>query len=175
MCAIGTTLAFLEGVRCAEGLPPSPFFDRKHSLPAGDGVGENPSEAAPAPKDADEAEAMEALGEGVWDRMRAVEGHAKRSTELMLRVLERAAEERAGELLGVWEAFGRFCQGKLGLTPERALMACGKPVMEEMELTLGLCGDVKADEAAVAEFAEALCGVWERGFRTARRNQSRWA
>jgi hypothetical protein len=152
---IDAEMAFFQGVRCGQGLPPSPDFS---GGPEGDTRGTPETQT-------DEGETCLApLGDDLAARTAAVAQRSGRSTRLILRVMRRAGEELAAELLAIWEAFGHFCTGRLGVSPERALGACGYPAGEELAEVLKAYGHVQPNGTTAGEYRRLLLRIWDRQF-----------
>jgi hypothetical protein len=146
-------------MRCAQGLPQSPFFAGRF----GDVIREKDDADADEDDDADlPEEQVSEPCEGEVDRMHAVEKHSEKSTELILRVLERTTATIAQNLADVWEAFGAFSRSRVGVSPEALLKACRYCGVDELMQMLKRYQHMKADEKEVEELSEALCGVWDR-------------
>jgi hypothetical protein len=152
---IDAEMAFFQGVRCGQGLPPSPDYS---GGPEGDTCD------TPETQTDDEETDLGPLGEDLAARTTAVAQRPGRSTRLILRLMRRAGEELAAELLAVWEAFGHFCTGRLGVSPERALGACGYPAGEELAEALKAYGHVKPDGKTAGEYRRLLLRIWDRQF-----------
>jgi hypothetical protein len=181
-------IAFLEGVRCAQGLPQAAFFARElWKVPrdgadgAADGEGDEAECEGEAEDGGSEEEAekdyvqedLSCLGEDVGRRMRAVEERSEHATELIGLVLSRTGYDLASELMGVWEAFGSFCTSRVGLSAEQVLGACGYPAREELIDWLKAYAQVKPNAKTVAGYREGLCGVWDRRFGEHRKEQAK--
>jgi hypothetical protein len=100
---IDASMAFVEGVRCGQGLSQSPFFNTG-------------SRAA-----ADDEERLEdvRLPQDCGLRLDAVEEQARQASLSIRKLLLRAGIDIAGELICLWEAFGQFARSRLGLAPKR--------------------------------------------------------
>ncbi|MDB5328917.1 MAG: hypothetical protein JWP03_68 [Phycisphaerales bacterium] len=181
-------MAFLEGVRCAQGLSQTPFFARKlRKVPGGAAEGYADADEVDAEGEPDrgghagdgggadiegEAEADKAyvhedlscLGGDLGRRMQAVEGRSEYATDLIGLVLSRTGHDLASELKAVWEAFGHFCTSRVGLSAEKVLDACGYPGREELTDWLKAYAHVEPNAKTVADYREGLCGVWDRRF-----------
>jgi hypothetical protein len=172
-------MAFLEGVRCAQGLPQAAFFARELWEVPGDGAdgaadgegdeaeGEGEAEDGGSEEEAEKdyvQEDLSCLGEDVGRRMQSVEERSEHATELIGLVLSRTGHDLASELTAVWEAFNSFCASRVGLPAEQLLRACGYPGREELTEWLKAYAHVKANANTVAGYREGLCGVWDRRF-----------
>ena len=138
---INTEMAFMEGVRCGQGLSQSLYFSpelQEHSEPHGR-AGESAMTAVNetiALEEQDEGytqEDLSILGEDFGQRVSAIEERSEKSTELILKVLGRTGLTLATELFSIWEAFGQFSRSRVGLPPERLLEACASPIRAEIE------------------------------------------
>ncbi|MCW2892952.1 MAG: hypothetical protein JWO75_2441 [Actinomycetia bacterium] len=165
-------IAFLEGVRCAQGLPQAAFFAPKlWKVPGSgaDGAADSDDNAgeAESEEEADKSyvqEDLSCLGEDVGRRMQAVEGRSEHATELIGLVLSRTGHDLASELMGVWEAFSHFCTSRVGLSAQQVLSACGYPGREQLTVWLKAYAHVKPNVQTVAGYRDGLCGVWDRRF-----------
>ena len=83
----------------------------------------------------------------------------------------RPAVSRAdGSPDGKWEAFGRFCRTRVGVSPETMLRACGFPVAGDFEETLKRYGKVKPDPQKVRQYTRYISVNWDERFGRRRAN-----
>jgi hypothetical protein len=151
---IDASMAFVEGVRCGQGLPQSPFFAPKSTPQA------SAADEAVRTEDREEAEGPDDCGR----RLQAVEERAEYVTQLIQRVLARRGVDIATQLLSVWEAFGQFCDRRVGLPAEKALEACGFPSTSDLKDAVKVYGGLKADPQMTAEYRDGMCALWDRRF-----------
>jgi hypothetical protein len=78
--------------------------------------------------------------------------------------LSLAAQEVAQDLVNTWEAFGRFCRTRVGVTPETMLRAWGFPVAGDFEETLKRYARLKPDPEKVKEYTRYICVSWDERF-----------
>ena len=167
---INTSLAFVDGTRCAQGLSQSPFFKRKLGLAGEADEEEANDEDTEIESDegaVDEEETDEEpppLKEDQCERMEAVEKRAEQTTRLVSRILDRAARDIATELKSMWEAFSQVSRTRFRLPPEKVLDAIGYPDTATIETSLERYKDLPVDEQSMARYRDGLCVVWDRRF-----------
>jgi hypothetical protein len=177
---VTATFAFLEGERCGRGQKQLGFFARPLPEP-GEAVDyaeddrDGGSEDARAEDDSeiDDNEVDDDDDEEVTDpspeeldralRMAAVEKRAEHFTACGMVALLCAAKDIAQDLVDTWAAFGRFCHGRLGVSPETMLKAWQFPLVEFKE-TLDQYEKVKPNPAKVTEYFGYITKQWDRRF-----------
>ena len=152
---INASMAFVEGVRCGQGLSQSPFFAPRDERAKG-------KERRIDKQLREEVDVGQPADSG--QRMEAVEERAEYLTDLIQKVLAREGNDIAAQLVSVWEAFSLFCRDRLSLPPEKALQACGYPAMADLTDALKLYADLKPDPESMAEYRDAMYGFWDRRF-----------
>jgi hypothetical protein len=170
---ITATFAFMDGERFAKRLPQLDFFSRERQPEEDDGLGEeDDDEEHAADEQDDEAElsAPQVLrtsshreGE-LARRMMAVEDRVQGMTDTVFLALFRTAHEHAQQLANTWEAFGRFCRDRVGVTPETMLDAWGFPIAADFKGMLKRYERVKPDPAKVDEYFGLITSSWDKRF-----------
>jgi len=115
-------LAFLDGSRCARGLPQTDFFSERPGESDGPRTDEDEDE-----DDDDDEEAVGPRPGDFADRMAAVERRAGRASAGTMFVLSQASLAVAKQLTDVWAAFDRFCRTRLGVDGKTLLRAWPSP------------------------------------------------
>jgi hypothetical protein len=166
---VDAALAFLEGGRCARGLPQMAWFpDPTAAAGGGPPVGEDSAGAAPTGSEADPQapDRPRRVGEAAAEdqvRMVAVQERAEHATRLMLDAISGAAKGVAQDLVNTWEALGRFCDARLGVGAAELLTAWGFPV-EELRTSLGAYESLEPREAKVRELLGVMRAHWDERF-----------
>lgn len=163
---INTDMALMEGVRCGQGLPQSPYFALELTPWADDDSNAEPKEPVSrgASTTKDQQPDLSALGDDFVDRMEAVEKRSQRSTQLMLKALHRTGLDIGAELISIWQAFGDFSRSRLSIEPLQLITACAYPSKEDLEDALKVYAEIEPDAESVQKYRQAICEVWDRRF-----------
>jgi hypothetical protein len=162
-------ILFIDGLRCAQGLPQTQFFAKPLPEPT---VDEDAGPDAPDDEDEDEwdeeEEDEDAVPMAAHDdrgrRLEAIQKRAERFTAGGMALLLHAVGEISQTLVDMWAAYGRFCRTRLGVEPETMLRAWQFPLAEFQE-TLERYEKVRPDEKKVAEYTGYITRQWDRRFR----------
>jgi hypothetical protein len=105
----------------------------------------------------------------LWDgefarRMMAVEDRVQGMTDSVFASLFQAAHDLATQLVNSWAAFGRFCQERLGVSPETMLHAWGFPIADDLVAMLKRYEHIQANPTAVDAFFNQICSSWDSKF-----------
>jgi hypothetical protein len=161
---LNASFAFLDGGRCAEGLPQLDWFANappsagaelgEEDEPGGDDEQDDHNDApATCPRFVREANEH-------GRRLSAVEDRAERSTAEMWATISQVAIAVANDLVNAWAAFDRFCRTKLGVSANVMLAAWRFP-LAEFRSTLKLYKSVVPDEEKVEELLGGMTANWD--------------
>jgi hypothetical protein len=114
--------------------------------------------------EADEEEAEENADPATEEDLATIKARVDESAALVPGLMERLERELATEALAVWEAFWGFCEEEMEISPEKLLQATFAPAHEDVGWFGELCErlELEAEEAAVAEYREAMSAHWQR-------------
>jgi hypothetical protein len=161
-------LGFIEGEYCGQGLPQIHFFARPLEAwrveppqeAAGDDGEDEKDEEDDSFRDDGRQPAERHRDHG--RRLDAVQRRAEHFTAGSVLALSLAAQDVAQDLVNTWEALGRFCRTRVGVSPETILAAWGFPVAGEFEQTLKRYAHLKPQPEKVKEYTHYICVNWDR-------------
>jgi hypothetical protein len=171
-------LGFVDGEFCGRGRRQVEFFAKPLPEPreepedgAGDshgGGGDEGDGGDDEPFDEDDEEDEEQgppkRHEDRGRRLAAVEKRAEHFTACSVLALTLAARDVAQDLVDTWEAFGRFCRTRVGVSPETMLRAWGFPVAGDLSEMLERYAHLKPDPQKVDEYTHYICKHWDERF-----------
>jgi hypothetical protein len=143
---INATLAFLNGLRYAQGKP-------EIAIQALHGeVNADPTSPAIDPQ--------------LVQHLQRIETQADEATAYVRQEMAETAEAVAQDLLDSWEAFSRFCRQRLGVTPQTLYAAWGFPpdMAQSLLDVLARYGHLKPREERALELTTALSRSWVERF-----------
>ena len=181
-------LAFVEGEHCGQGLRQLDFFARALPQPTvvgsaeeGEAVDDDEPEEDDVARDEDpdgEDEDVDDDEEGPFSdrdiergrRLAAVTERSEHFTACSILAVTLAAKDIAQDLVNTWEALGRFCRTRVGVTPETMLRAWQFPMAGDFEETLKRYSQLKPDPQKAKEYTTYICKQWDERFGRRRRS-----
>jgi hypothetical protein len=172
-------LAFVEGEHCGQGLRQLDFFAKDLPKPTVVDVAEEDNaqdddepEEDIDEDDIDEDEDEDDEDEGQFsgrdlERGRRLEAVQKRSeyfTACSALAITLTAQGIAQDLVNTWEALGRFCRTRVGVSPETMLRAWGFPVAGDFEEMLKRYRKLKPDPEKVQQYTKYISENWDERF-----------